>query len=236
MGTANGRARVLVVAEQHRTAHALGQTLTAHGYYVRTAVFGEPALALAGHWRPHLVVVELLEDHLDRSRLWRALRRQSRASLIVLSPDAREHTKVKALDAGADDYLLTPVGENELMARVRALVRRRTRESSSVFAVGDFRVDSATLCVRVRSVDVHLTPKEFELFAYMARRPRCVLDHRTLLIEVWGDGSEAHTEYLRVYIGLLRKKLEPEPSSPRYLLTEPWVGYLFNPGGVDGAR
>jgi two-component system KDP operon response regulator KdpE len=236
MGTANGRARVVAAAEQPRPARALGHMLAAHGYYVRTAVVGEPALALAGDWRPHLLVVELSDDRCDRCDLWRALRRQSSASLIVLSPDDREQTKVKALDAGADDYLTTPVGEDELMARVRAIVRRRMRESRSTFAVGDFRVDPATRCVRVGSVDVQLTPKEFELFAYMARRPRCVLDHRTLLVEVWGDGSRAQTEYLRVYIGLLRKKLEPEPANPRYLLTEPWVGYRFNPGGADGAR
>jgi two-component system KDP operon response regulator KdpE len=191
---------------------------------------------LACDWRPHLLVVELSEDHFDRCDLWRALRRQSSASLIVLSPNDREVTKVKALDAGADDYLTKPVGEAELMARVRAVFRRRTRESSSAFAVGDFRVDPVTLRVRVRSVDVQLTPKEFELFAYMARRPRCVLNHLTLLSEVWGGGSRARTEYLRVYIGVLRKKLEPEPANPRYLLTEPWVGYVFNPGGADGVR
>jgi len=229
MATAFGRARVLAVAEQPRKARALGDLVAGHGYYVRTAVCGQPALSIAAEWRPHLVIVELSEDHLERVDLWRALRHRSNASLIVVSPDGRERTKVKALDAGADDYLAKPVSDNELMARVRAILRRRIAENSESFDVGDFHVEPSNLCVRVRGVEVQLTPKEFELFMYMARHPRAVIDHRTLLTEVWGDGSRAQSEYLRVYIGQLRRKLEPEPSRPRYLLTEPWVGYRFNP-------
>jgi two-component system, OmpR family, KDP operon response regulator KdpE len=231
MATAFRRARVLAVAEQPRKARALGDLVAGQGYYVRTAVCGQPALSVAVDWRPHLVIVELSEDHLDRVDLWRAIRQQSSASLIVLSPDARERVKVKALDAGADDYVTTPVSENELMARVRAILRRRSSESGDAFSVGDFHVEPSTLCVRIRGSEVQLTPKEFELFMYLARHPRSVIDHRTLLTEVWGDGSRSQSEYLRVYIGQLRKKLEPEPSRPRYLLTEPWVGYRFNPGG-----
>jgi two-component system KDP operon response regulator KdpE len=115
------------------------------------------------------------------------------------------------------------------MARVRAVLRRRGGDTGA-FAIGDFHVDPETRCVCVRGVDVQLTPKEFELFAYMARRPRCVLDHRTLLTEIWGQAASTQGEYLRVFVGHLRRKLEPTPSQPRYLVTEPWVGYYFDPG------
>jgi two-component system, OmpR family, KDP operon response regulator KdpE len=152
-------------------------------------------------------------------------------SIIVLSDDNHEPTKVGVLDAGADYCLTKPIGAGELMARVRAILRRRFGESDSAFAVGDFRVDPETLRVRVRGLDVQLTQKEFDLFVFMARRPRCVLDHRTLLTQIWGEAARAQTEYLRVYVGQLRKKLEAQPSRPRYLVTEPWVGYSFNPEG-----
>jgi two-component system, OmpR family, KDP operon response regulator KdpE len=116
------------------------------------------------------------------------------------------------------------------MARIRAVLRRRPGQDAAAFAIGDFHLDPETQRVRVRGVDVQLTPKEFVLFAYMARRPRRVLDHRTLLTEIWGNAARAQTEYLRVYVGQLRRKLELKPSRPRYLVTEPWVGYYFDPG------
>jgi two-component system KDP operon response regulator KdpE len=234
MAAALRRARVLAVAEQPRQARTLGDLVAGQGYYVRIAAAGQPALSVAADWRPHLVIAELSDDHLDRVELWRAIRRESNAALILLSPDGRERTKVTALDSGADDYLTQPVGDSELMARVRAVLRRRIVENSDAFTVGDFHVEPSTLHVRVRGIDVQLTPKEFELFMYLARHPRSVIDHRTLLSEVWGEGSRGQSEYLRVYIGQLRKKLEPEPSQPRYLVTEPWVGYRFNPLGDAG--
>jgi two-component system KDP operon response regulator KdpE len=229
MATTSGRLRVLAVGDEPSTAHALGKRVMHRAYEVRIAVGGRQALALARAYRPDLLIADLSAPPTDAFDLWRFLREQLRVSIIVLSDDDLERTKVEALDAGADYYLTKPVGAAELMARVRSVLRRRTGESDSTFTVGDFRIDPRTLRVRVRGVDVQLTRKEFELFAFMARRPRCVLDHRTLLTEIWGDPSRAQTEYLRVYVGQLRKKLESNPSRPRYLVTEPWVGYYLNP-------
>jgi two-component system, OmpR family, KDP operon response regulator KdpE len=231
MGTSIGRARVLAVGDDLLTAVALGETVAHHSYDVRTAVGVRTALAVAQGYRPDLLIADLPAPLTDTFDLWRFLRQQLRVSIIVLSDDAHQLTKVAVLDAGADYCLTKPVGAAELMARVRAVLRRRFGESESAFAVGDFRVDPDTLRVRVRGLDVQLTQKEFDLFVFMARRPRCVLDHRTLLTQIWGEAARSQTEYLRVYVGQLRKKLEPKPSRPRYLVTEPWVGYSFNPEG-----
>jgi two-component system KDP operon response regulator KdpE len=152
----------------------------------------------------------------------------------VLSVRGQEQTKVSALDAGADDFVTKPFSVNELLARVRAALRRAAAaapaETSPVIAIGDFRIDleshSVTLCDR----EVRLTPKEFELLTYLARHPGKVITHRALLAAVWGDNSMEQPEYLRVFVGHLRKKIEPEGGQPRYILTEPWVGYRFDPG------
>jgi two-component system, OmpR family, KDP operon response regulator KdpE len=232
MATSTGRARVLAAGDEPLTARALGRIVADHSYDVRPVVGGRQVLAVARDYRPHLLIADLSAPPTDALDLWRFLREELRVSIIVLLKDDQERTRVEALDAGADYCLTKPVGADELMARVRAVLRRRFGESASVFAVGDFRVDPGTLRVRVRGVDVQLTKREFELFEYMARRPKCVLDHRTLLSEIWGDACRAQTEYLRVYVAQLRKKLEPKPSRPRYLVTEPWVGYYFNPGGA----
>ena len=231
MGTSIGRARVLAVGDDLLTARALGETVADDSYEVRTAVGNRRALSVAQDYRPDLLIADLPAPLSDTFDLWRFLHYQLRVSIIVVSDDEHQLTKAAVLDAGADYCLTKPVGAGELMARVRAILRRRFGESGSAFAVGDFRVDPNTLRVRVRGLDVQLTQKEFDLFAFMARRPRCVLDHRTLLTQIWGEGARAQTEYLRVYVGQLRKKLEPKPSRPRYLVTEPWVGYSFNPEG-----
>jgi two-component system KDP operon response regulator KdpE len=164
--------------------------------------------------------------------LCRRIRAQSRVPIIVLSGTGEEAAKIEALDSGADDYVTKPFGTGELLARVRATLRRGGGESwDESFQAGVFHVNMATHRVHVRESEVRLTPKEFELFVYMARHPNRVLDHRRLLGAVWGDASWDRPEYLRVFMGLLRKKLEPTPSRPRYLLTEPWVGYKFSPEG-----
>jgi len=226
-----GRTRVLAVGDDLFTAHELGETVRRDSYEVRTAVGGRQALGVAREWRPAVVVADLSAPPADVVDLWRFLRDELRVSIIVLSKGDDEKARVAALDAGADYCLAKPVGAGELMARVRAVLRHGRCASGFAFAVGDFRVDPGTLRVRVRGMDVQLTRREFELFVFMARRPRCVLDHRTLLTEIWGEAARAQTEYLRVYMGQLRKKLEPRPSRPRYLVTEPWVGYSFNPDG-----
>ena len=140
--------------------------------------------------------------------------------------------KVAALDAGADDYVTKPFGIDELLARVRAALRRSGGDTEMTsFEVGEFRVDLEGRRVHIGGQEVRLTPKEFELFVYMARHPNRVITHRTLLEAVWGEASQEQPEYLRVFMGQLRKKLEPDPSNPKYLVTEPWVGYRFNPNG-----
>jgi two-component system KDP operon response regulator KdpE len=144
-----------------------------------------------------------------------------------------ERTKVEALDSGADDYVTKPFGIDELLARVRAALRRGGGEPEvASFEVGDFKVDLEGRRVHAHGNEVRLTPKEFDLFVYMARHPNRVIRHRALLGAVWGEASEEQPEYLRVFMGQLRKKLESDPSHPRYLVTEPWVGYRFNPTGL----
>jgi len=150
----------------------------------------------------------------------------------VLSVRDQERQKIEALDAGADDYVTKPFSMNELLARVRANLRRmpKTEEPSEIVDVGDFHIDLATRTVVVAGRDLKLTPKEFDLLLYLSHHPHRVIPHRTLLAAVWGGNSVEQPEYLRVFIGQLRKKIEPEPAEPRYLLTERWVGYRFEPG------
>jgi two-component system KDP operon response regulator KdpE len=143
---------------------------------------------------------------------------------------------VQALDAGADDYVTKPFGMNELLARIRAALRRARAAGESggvaspVLEAGDFRVDLENRRVAVKGTEVHLTPKEYDLMVYLVGHPGKVLTHRTLLTSIWGGESAEQTEYLRVFVGQLRKKIEPDTASPRYILTEPWIGYRFDPG------
>ena len=224
--------RVLIVDDQPHVARMLTTALTSHGYRVRTAAEGESALASFREWRPELVITDLYLQLMDGLELCRRIRAQSNVPIIVLSGKGEEATKVEALDSGADDYVTKPFGTNELLARVRATLRRAGAEPDSAsFDAGDFRVDLDARRVHVRGREVRLTPKEFELFVYMARHPNRILVHRRLLEAVWGEASREQPEYLRVFMGQLRKKLEPDPPNPRYLVTEPWVGYKFNPRG-----
>jgi two-component system KDP operon response regulator KdpE len=170
--------------------------------------------------------------NMDGLELCRQLRLLTKIPIIVLSVKGEERTKVQALDAGADDYVTKPFGIEELLARVRANLRRAPAENEQamLIEIGDFRIDLAAHKVAVRRREVHLTPKEFDLLVYLARHPGRVVTHRTLLNAIWGGQSTEQVEYLRVFVGQLRKKLEPEASSPRYIVTEPWVGYRFEPG------
>jgi two-component system KDP operon response regulator KdpE len=152
-----------------------------------------------------------------------------------LSVRGEERVKIEALDAGADDYVTKPFGINELLARVRAALRRAATaqeepKEAAVLERGDFRVDTEARLVSVKGRGVHPTPKEYDLLLYFMRHAGKVLTHRTLLGAIWGGDYTEQTEYLRVFVGQLRKKIEPDPATPRYILTEPWVGYRFNPG------
>jgi len=165
--------------------------------------------------------------------LCRRLRATSAVPIIVLSVKGEERTKVEALDAGADDYVTKPFGMEELLARLRVVLRRpRSNDGAEakVIEVGDFRINTETRTVTVRGQEVHLTPKEYELLLYLIRHPDRVLTHRVLLGAVWGGDYVEQTEYLRVFIRHLRMKIELDPAKPRYILTDPWTGYRFNAG------
>jgi len=226
------KSKVLVVDDEPQITRVLRTVLTSQGYQVRTAAEGEAALSNFTEWRPELVITDLYMPHMDGIELCRRIRSMSSVPIIVLSVKGEEKTKVEALDSGADDYVTKPFGIDELLARVRAALRRGGGESDiASFDVGEFRVDLEGRRVHARGQEVRLTPKEFDLFVYMARHPNRVITHRTLLEAVWGEASQEQPEYLRVFMGQLRKKLEPDPGNPKYLVTEPWVGYRFNPNG-----
>jgi two-component system KDP operon response regulator KdpE len=230
----NQQPRILVVDDEPQIARVLRTGLKTHGYEVRVAADGVSALETFADWQPDLVVTDLAMPNLDGLELCHRLRAISQLPIIVLSVRGEEKTKVEALDAGADDYVTKPFGMEELLARVRAQLRRATMPplnevSSTVLEVGDFRIDLELRSVFVREGEVHLTPKEYDLLVHFVRHAGKVLTHHTLLAAVWGGSYTEQGEYLRVFVGQLRKKIEPNPSSPRYILTEPWVGYRFNP-------
>jgi two-component system KDP operon response regulator KdpE len=223
---------ILVVDDESQITRVLRTSLSGHGYDIRVANDGETALEIMKDWTPDLVITDLAMPNMDGLELCRRLRAKTQVPIIVLSVRGEERTKVKALDAGADDYVTKPFGMEELLARVRANLRRkRTDESESApITAGDFRIDPGARIVRVKDRAVHLTPKEFDLLLYLARHPGKVITHRALLGAVWGGESTEQVEYLRVFVRQLRKKIEPSTNSPRYIVTDPWVGYRFEPG------
>ena len=225
--------RILVVDDEAQITRVLKTTLSTQGYAIRTASDGRQGLQEVRTWSPDLVITDLRMPNMDGLDLCRSIRAESHIPIIVLSVKGEEATKVEALDAGVDDYVTKPFNINELLARVRAALRRaatREQPEQPVIEVGDFRIDVPDHRVTVRKEEIHLTPKEFDLLLYLARHPGKVVTHRELLAAVWGSNSVQQPEYLRVFVGHLRKKLEADESAPRYILTEPWVGYRFQPG------
>jgi two-component system, OmpR family, KDP operon response regulator KdpE len=223
--------RILVVDDEPQITRVLRASLSSQGYDIRVANDGETALEIMKDWTPELVITDLSMPHMDGLELCRRLRLSTKIPIIVLSVRGEERTKVQALDAGADDYVTKPFGIEELLARVRANLRRAPAgEAVPQIEIGDFDIDLAAHRVTVRKREVHLTPKEFDLLVYLARHPGKVVTHRALLSAIWGGQSAEQVEYLRVFVGQLRKKLEPDGPTPRYILTEPWVGYRFEPG------
>ena len=223
---------ILVVDDEPQITRVLRTSLSAQGYDIRVANSGEMALEIMKDWSPNLIITDLTMPSIDGVELCRRVRAVSQVPIVVLSVRDQERQKVEALDAGADDYVTKPFGMNELLARVRANLRRvpAEQETETLIEIGDFRIDMAAHKVTVSGRDVRLTPKEFELLVYLARRPGKVVSHRALLGAIWGGQSTEQVEYIRVFVGQLRKKLEPDASSPRYIVTEPWVGYRFEPG------
>ena len=224
---------VLVVDDDLQGAKPLISTLWSRGYEVRTASDAESALSSMRAWCPALIIADLELPLVDGIELCRRVRQTSNVPVIVMSGDADLRSEVSALDSGADDYIMKPFSADTLLARVRVALRRSlgTAEPSAL-GVGEFHIDFHDRRVHVHGQPVRLTPKEFDLFVFMARHPNRVLPHKTLLGAVWGQAYEEQCEYLRVFVGQLRKKFEAEPSNPRYLVTEPWVGYRFNPTGL----
>jgi two-component system, OmpR family, KDP operon response regulator KdpE len=228
------RHNVLVVDDEPQITRVLRTALAGHGYNVRTASDGDEALEIMREWRPELVITDLSMPNMGGLELCRRIRSKLAVPIIVLSVRGEEKPKVEALDAGADDYVTKPFNMNELVARVRAGLRRAAlpaqQESASSIDAGDFHIDLQTRLVTVRGREVRLTPKEFDLLCYLAKNGGRVLTHRTLLASVWGGMSTHQPEYLHVFMNHLRKKLEPPDGSVRYIVTEKWVGYRFEPG------
>jgi two-component system KDP operon response regulator KdpE len=219
-----------VVDDDRQILRALRTNLTAHGYQVQTAEGGEEALDTFARQRPDLIVLDLGLPGIDGQEVIQRVREQTQTPIVILSARGEEREKVRALDLGADDYLTKPFGVDELLARVRVALRHAAHPVSGtapVFRAGDLEVDLEHRRVTARGQEVHLRPTEYELLKTLIAYPNKVLTHRWLLQHVWGPqyGSEGH--YLHVYVAGLRKKLEADPQRPRYIVTEPGVGYRF---------
>ena len=226
--------RVVVVDDEPQILRALRINLRAHGYEVQTAATGNDALAVVASHRPDLVILDLGLPDLDGVDVIRGLRGWTSTPIVVLSGRTDSADKVEALDAGADDYVTKPFGVDELLARIRAATRRAgSSEPSPVITLGPVTIDLANKRASVAHEDeqeeLRLTPTEWHLLEVLLRHPGKLLTQRQLLDEVWGPGYETAQGNLRVYMGQLRKKLEPDPARPRHLLNEPGMGYRFEP-------
>src|SRR5579864_2407315 len=226
------RTKILVMDDEPQITRVLRTSLSTHGYDVTVANDGEAALLTFQELKPDLVITDLSMPKMTGIELCENIRDFSQTPIIVLSVRGEDKNKIEALDKGADDYVTKPFSINELLARIRANLRRanlaKEPESSEPIEAGDFHIDLQTRVVSVAGKEVRLTPKEFDLLVYMARHPEKVLTHSVLLKAVWGPQSIQQPEYLRVFINQLRKKIEPD-DTPCYILTEPWVGYRFRP-------
>jgi two-component system KDP operon response regulator KdpE len=223
--------RILVVDDEPQITRVLRTTLSSHGYEIRVANDAEAALDVFSDWPPELIITDLSMPNMSGIDLTKKVRTKSTVPIIVLSVRGEERSKIDALDAGADDYVTKPFNMNELLARVRANLRRFTpqEEEQQEISVGDFKIDLPGHRAFVRGEEIRLTPKEFDLLVYFARHPDKVITHAVLLRSIWGPQSVHQNEYLRVFIGQLRKKLEAGMEK-HYIQTEPWVGYRFTPG------
>ena len=222
--------RILLVDDDPHLLRALRITLTARGFQVSTATDATTALADASRTPPDLVILDLGLPDLDGVAVIEGLRGWYTAPIVVLSARHTEPAKVNALDAGADDYLTKPFGMDELLARIRAALRRAAPgTASAVVTTAGFTIDLAAKRVTTAAGEVRLTPTEWHLLETLIRAPGRLITHKQLLQRVWGPAYETETNYLRVHLANLRRKLEPDPSQPRYLITEPGIGYRFTP-------
>jgi two-component system KDP operon response regulator KdpE len=223
-------AQILLVDDEVSIQRAMAPLLRSRGYAVTVAGTGREALDLFDRERPDLVILDLGLPDMDGTDVCRDIRERAETPILVLSARGEEKDKIAALDYGADDYVSKPFSPEELMARVRASLRRTLGREATLHGQltrGDLTIDFDRRRVTRGAVEVHLTPKEFELLTLLVTHAGRVMTHRTILKAIWGTHATEQPEHLRVLIGQLRKKIEPDPASPRYLLTEPWVGYRF---------
>lgn len=229
----NPQYKILVVDDEPQITRVLRSALASRGYEVQIAQDGVSALEKMAAWPPDMVITDLAMPRMDGIALCAEVRARSDVPILVLSVRDQEGPKVEALDAGADDYVTKPFSIHELLARVRAHMRRQrtisTEPGSAPIKAGDFYIDSEKHRVEVGGHEIKLSPKEFDLLFYMAQRPERVLTHRMLLTAMWGPHAVEQPESLRVLVAQLRRKIEPGPE-PKYVINEPWVGYRFQPG------
>jgi len=232
-------ARVLVVDDEPEVRRALRTSLGGRGYDVQLAANAEEALAEFGRHRPDLVLLDLQLPDSSGLEVCEQIREQSDVPIIILSVQGDEPTKVRALDLGADDYVAKPFGMDELLARMRAALRRgggARPAGEAIIEQGELRIDLERREVIVGGQPAHLRPKEYEMLRYLAANAGKLITHRMLLREVWGAEYEDARPYLHVHVGQLRRKIEPNPAQPIYLLTEPGVGYRFASQDVSAPR
>src|SRR6188508_3088110 len=221
--------RILIVDDEPNILGTVTPLLRARGYEVFSAMSGRAGLDAVERDKPDLIVLDLGLPDMDGVDVCRQMRQATSVPILVLSARGAEGDKVAALDAGADDYVTKPFGAEELLARIRAALRRVDTSSPAGEPIvrGGLVIDRARFRVLRDGDEVRLTPKEFELLTYLAQHAGRVLTHRTILKAIWGPNAVDQPEHLRVLVGALRKKIEPNPASPKYILTEPWVGYRF---------
>jgi two-component system, OmpR family, KDP operon response regulator KdpE len=228
---------ILVVDDEPQIRRVLRSTLSTHGYEIVEAKTGEEALEWMRKEPPDLVLLDMNMPGMGGVEACREIRRASDAPIIMLTVRSAERDKVAALDAGADDYVVKPFGIEELLARIRAALRRYSPgDGPPPFASKDLSIDFEARQVTVRDRSVHLTPKEYEVLRHLVANQGKPLTHRRLLQAVWGPDYGEETESLRVVINQLRKKLEADPAHPKYIVTEPWVGYRFQPPRISTAK
>jgi two-component system KDP operon response regulator KdpE len=222
-------ARILIVDDEPNILGTLSPLLRTRGYDVLSAMTGRTALDVAERDKPDLVILDLGLPDMAGAEVCRLIRQNTSTPIVVLSARGAEGDKVQALDAGADDYVTKPFGAEELLARIRVALRRveTTTPANEPIVRGDLVIDRERFRVHRAGEEVRLTPKEFELLTFLSQHPGRVLTHRAILKAIWGAHAADQPEHLRVLVGALRKKIEPTPSSPKYILTEPWVGYRF---------
>jgi two-component system KDP operon response regulator KdpE len=230
-------ANILVVEDEPQIRRVLRTTLSFRGYVISEAASGEEALEMVRKLKPDLILLDVNLPGMSGIETCREIRRGSKTPIIMLTVRSAERDKVVALDAGADDYVTKPFGIEELLARVRASLRRHSAEEGvPAFVSKEFSVDFEERRVTVGGEEVHLAPKEFEVLKQLIAEQGKPVSHRRLLQSVWGPEYGEETENLRVVINQLRKKIEKDHSQPKYILTEPWVGYRFQPPRVRGAK